>query len=440
MSRLARAAAPVRAIAGRLVAPCVLAALATLLLAGLVPVLWGWRPLVVTSGSMSPLIQPGDVVLVDPARSTPGPGAVITYRAPGRPDVLITHRVVGTDPAGGYRTRGDANGTPDPQPVKADALVGQVRLLVPWLGRPALQARAHPGPAAALALITAALALLLPRTRRGRRGTHRRPSGRIGRRGRCPATLLVLAAVLSLPGAARTRAAFAATTTDPGNSVAVGSTTYSAAMVTSAPVSYWRLGEASGTAGTDVMGTANLTYNGVGLGVTGALAHDANTAIHTTTNAQYATAANAGALSLSTNLTVLAWFKGSVATQASTSRVLAKYDGTTVNYMLAWDTAGTAMRFLLDLTGGRYTAQITVPTPTSWHLYTGVWTGSNANLYVDGALAASTGTTGTAKTNASATTVGVSGASALGDIDEVGIWNRALTAAEIATLYTLGTS
>ena len=63
-----------------------------------------WQPVVVTSGSMRPLIQTGDVVLVEPV--APGedlrPSTVITFRDSSRGDTLVTHRIEFVNADGTY--------------------------------------------------------------------------------------------------------------------------------------------------------------------------------------------------------------------------------------------------------------------------------------------------------------------------------------------------
>lgn len=111
-----------------------------------VPVLAiGWEPVLITSGSMGPTISPGDVVLLGeppaPGDDLLQPGTVITFRDPGDPDALITHRIDETREDGLYRTRGDANGRPDSAPVAPDDIVGVGRMLVPLIGLPVLWLR-----------------------------------------------------------------------------------------------------------------------------------------------------------------------------------------------------------------------------------------------------------------------------------------------------------
>jgi signal peptidase I len=93
-------------------------------------VLLGWHPTVIASGSMRPLIQPGDVLLFDRRTDPVGTGTVIVFRQ----NDLIVHRVLETDGQGGYITKGDANRLPDSTPVTKEQFVGRGRLLVPYLG------------------------------------------------------------------------------------------------------------------------------------------------------------------------------------------------------------------------------------------------------------------------------------------------------------------
>lgn len=109
-----------------------------LLLAVLVPSIGlGWRPVVITSGSMAPLIRPGDVVLSAEAVAVE-PGQVITYEDPARDGTLTTHRIVSVDDDGSIRTQGDANPTPDSTVVPPENVLGRGRLLVPLVGLPLL--------------------------------------------------------------------------------------------------------------------------------------------------------------------------------------------------------------------------------------------------------------------------------------------------------------
>ena len=86
---------------------------------------------VVLSGSMEPVLSPGDVVIVDSSGPVQN-GDVITYRSPGD-SVPTTHRVVG-EVDGRYETKGDANEEADTGTVAPEAIIGKVVLTIPLIG------------------------------------------------------------------------------------------------------------------------------------------------------------------------------------------------------------------------------------------------------------------------------------------------------------------
>lgn len=100
----------------------------------------GWKPMVVTTGSMQPAINPGDIVLSAPPEDDVrlDAGTVITFEDPVRPGALITHRIDTVNPDGSYTTRGDANSSADSHEVTTEELTGVGRLLVPAVGLPRL--------------------------------------------------------------------------------------------------------------------------------------------------------------------------------------------------------------------------------------------------------------------------------------------------------------
>lgn len=103
-----------------------------------VPVLLGFRTLIVTSGSMTPAIKTGDAVLIHPVDpENILPGDVVTFPATyGRPGT-ITHRVTRVTRVSGQpyvQTKGDANEVTDPELTPAATVVGRVRFTLPKMG------------------------------------------------------------------------------------------------------------------------------------------------------------------------------------------------------------------------------------------------------------------------------------------------------------------
>jgi signal peptidase I len=100
----------------------------------------GWSPTLVTSGSMQPLVAPGDVVMVRPVRPDElVPNSVVLFeRATSTGTERVLHRVVEQLPDGTFRTQGDANAVPDSEFLHAEQVRGAAVLAVPFIGRPAL--------------------------------------------------------------------------------------------------------------------------------------------------------------------------------------------------------------------------------------------------------------------------------------------------------------
>jgi len=108
----------------------------------------GWRPVVITGGSMLPTLRVGDVLLVeDHPDDLLGQRSVITYE-PSRGSELVTHRIHEVLPESQtYVTKGDANPNVDTDQVSPTQVLGVGRLVIPLLGLPLIWARAGDYPA-----------------------------------------------------------------------------------------------------------------------------------------------------------------------------------------------------------------------------------------------------------------------------------------------------
>ena len=91
------------------------------------------RFLVVLGGSMSPTINMGDLVIVNPTDfEEVEVNDVIAFRDRDR-NIPVTHRVVNIT-EGGLITKGDANEDPDHWVVKPDDIIGKVSFTIPLVG------------------------------------------------------------------------------------------------------------------------------------------------------------------------------------------------------------------------------------------------------------------------------------------------------------------
>jgi signal peptidase len=116
--------------------------LAVLVFAGLAvgPHVLGYRTMTMLTGSMSPSIDPGDVIVVTPLPiSQVEAGMIISYHIPIDDHRLVSHRVLSVDtaPDGAItvQTQGDANAAPDPwQATLQGDTAWQVTAVIPALG------------------------------------------------------------------------------------------------------------------------------------------------------------------------------------------------------------------------------------------------------------------------------------------------------------------
>src|SRR5664279_988681 len=110
----------------------------------LVPLLFGWRPYVVESGSMAPRIKVGDVILAAPEHDPKKLlGRVTVFHDPdlARNGEVKSHRVVAINPDGSLTTKGDANQSVDSVHLQVAGVIGLGRLLVRWVGLPLIWAQ-----------------------------------------------------------------------------------------------------------------------------------------------------------------------------------------------------------------------------------------------------------------------------------------------------------
>ncbi|WP_305789409.1 signal peptidase I [Symbioplanes lichenis] len=477
------------------------------------PLAWGWQAYTVTSGSMAPLVRPGDVVVASPEIDPDhlvGSVVVIAPAAAGHEPV--THRVVERLPDGRFRTRGDANPQADSRLVTADELIGSGRVVVPLAGLVRLHAGRVLPAAAGLALI----AFFLLRRRKPTSGNRPKPtsgnrpkptggdrpkpaggnrpkptggnrpkstsddpagptgngnsqrepaeekaSDKTAARPRAAArwnapqrkprtagpgrrAMVVTAVVLLAVGSALrdTAAAFTAKSPTQTNTWK-SSYFYTAAVKKSLPVSYWRMGGTSTAAVADEMGRNALAlYNTPTVGAAGALTVDPDkaTTFKNGTGPSYGSITNA-AYAISGPVSVAAWTNA----KASTNwRLVFKGEAQTgrLNYLLSWssDKGGADMRFLVDAGGTRYETRGAWPADLGWHFVVGVYDGSFIRIYIDGVETGKLAATGTlAALPATPLQVSENNASTglSGSVDEVAVWDSALSAAQIAQFYAL---
>lgn len=226
-----------------------------------------------------------------------------------------------------------------------------------------------------------------------------------------------------------------------------GTSQYAAAVTADGPVSYWRLGEVSGSVATDQLGGNPGTYKpGTTLGSPGALPADADTAVSFNGSSGYVSVANAASLNPTNNFSVEAWAKP--AALAGTTQAVLHKGGSTGN---------SVWQYRIGLTSGNKwrgtvyvgTTAFTVSDPgtastANWtHL---VMTASQGRLvlYVNGTSVATASFTGAVNTSTGILAIGRTGAASSdyfrGSIDEVAVYPVPLSAAQVANHYMVGSA
>jgi signal peptidase len=127
--------------AGQVIAWAVITAVVALLtVAVIVPRAVGATPYTIVTSSMEPSMPPGTLVVVEPVDPDEiSVGDVVTYQLQSGNSTVVTHRVVsaGTTMAGEqvFQTQGDANDSPDTEPVRPVQIRGERLYFVPYVGR-----------------------------------------------------------------------------------------------------------------------------------------------------------------------------------------------------------------------------------------------------------------------------------------------------------------
>jgi hypothetical protein len=222
---------------------------------------------------------------------------------------------------------------------------------------------------------------------------------------------------------------------------------YQNTVLDSSPVSYWRLGESSGTSAADTSGSNTGTYTGSpSLAQAGALAGDADTAVSFDGSNDYVTRAYTAALNPA-QISVEAWVKptgGQNTWRTLVGSWASGGGGSEKGYWLGISGDDNTWRWQIGTGSG--VGQVYGPGPTlnSWTHVVGTYDGTTARFYLNGASVGSVTTTYTANA-LRPTVIGAyqPGAGSYqmflpGLIDDVAVYNRALSATEVQLHYDSG--
>jgi signal peptidase I len=451
------------------VARASLAMVVSLVIWSVLPLLAGWTPRVIMSGSMEPRIHVGDIIVT---RTVPGAdvakGQVITVKDPDHPAKTRTHRVLRRAADGTIVTKGDANPQADSSHITNDHVLGLGVVRVPFVGRPAYWMAEQNWLAlgATTLFLGWCLVTVLPGSRKpedtdgadtddsDKPSTGSRPSrqARSSRPRRVAATVAVAAMAVGV-AAGPADAAFKVTAANPTSSLGAAAHFYSYnnEVIGDSPYLYWRLDETSGTAISDASGnnrSGSLLAQTYAQNQTGALTSESP---NRATGFTVASITGNNQVTPSGAFSVETWVKS---TSTTGGRFLGFGDANGQNPSTKVD------RQLYLAPNGRVyfgvgSAKTTVVSNSAinngaWHHVVGTYTsGSNGmKLYVDGVLQGQA--TATVQTFAGYWRAGAEHIAGWagnpsddyfeGSLDEVAVYTDVLTPAEITSHYTNATS
>jgi DNA-binding beta-propeller fold protein YncE len=200
-------------------------------------------------------------------------------------------------------------------------------------------------------------------------------------------------------------------------------------------VGYWRLGESSGTVACDFTANHdNGTYlGGVTLGTPGAISGDPDTALTLNGTTGQVSVPSASSLNVGDNFTIEAWVKRGASKTGSNEVIASKQEG---SWALMFNEADQ-LTLRRSTYGNIATANVATTDTTGWHYAVATKNGSSIHLYLDGTDVTGTIANQTMTNNTEPLAIGQSSGSAnlKGSIDEVALYNTALTPTQITQHY-----
>lgn len=213
---------------------------------------------------------------------------------------------------------------------------------------------------------------------------------------------------------------------------------YSAAVLADTPVSYWRLGEPVPGTGTavDVQGVNAGTYSNSPVSTAGALIGDSNPAVDFTGSAPARYVSMTGYTTIPATISLECWVNAATFSDMAACGWWSSAALICQIYLFNADD----VQFAVGADPDAVTIANVAGINTGWHHIVGTHDGTYANLYIDKVLVAGPASitfAGGASTYPFriANYGNVFGANFAGAVDEVAVYNYALTATQIATHY-----
>ena len=211
---------------------------------------------------------------------------------------------------------------------------------------------------------------------------------------------------------------------------------YSLVVQNMRPLAYWRLNESTGTILYDRLGGYNGTYlNTPTLGVAGPLTGDPTTAVtFTAASSEAGEIPDTAPLHPGDTFSVNLWLK-----RVATGVDAHMFSNVVADDIQMWIWGGNDKLYLSKYAGAHaYTSTLAI-SDTNWHMLTITKAGATVAGYIDGTASANLAGGATIVAGSGLTKIGEGTGFTNGSMAEVAVWNRALSAAEVLTLYNVGT-
>ena len=208
-------------------------------------------------------------------------------------------------------------------------------------------------------------------------------------------------------------------------------------VVSSTPglVAYWRLGESSGTVACDSTGHDNGTYlGGAALGTPGAIVGDPDTAVSLNGSSSQVSVPATNLLNVGDSFSIEGWVKRADSATGSNQVIVSKQEG---SWVLMFNESGR-LTLRRSTVADVATAAVVTTDTSSWHY--GMTKAGSLHLYLDGADVTGSVSNQTIADNNQPLVIGQSTGTAYlnGSVDEVALYNTALSPARVAEHYSAG--
>jgi len=206
-------------------------------------------------------------------------------------------------------------------------------------------------------------------------------------------------------------------------------------------VGYWKFDEGSGSTAYDASGKGNNgTWNGTQAGTSGyySAGKVGPYAGYFDGSTDFVNVLNSSSVAITGSIAIATWFISGLAT--TTPQAFVSRWGSSNSYVLDWNHGSVSQKLGFFTAGPGTISTSTTAGDNNWHQAVAIYNGSALNLYLDGALVHNQAGSGSISDNSGNLRIGKDGtglgpAFFNGLIDDIRIYNRALSAAEIQAIY-----